>query len=107
MKESYTKGVATHRGPESWGGTCEGVTQALTGVHAGEVSSREIMSAEWRRGSGPGSQHGQGRYRESLVGSARSETLCTCGTLHAREPGDPSNRPPQLAVTGRIGEAEP
>lgn len=44
MKESYTKGVATHRGPESWGDAREDVTQALTGVRTGEVLSREILT---------------------------------------------------------------
>jgi len=111
MKESYTKGVATHRGPESWGVARKGSTQALTGVRAGKVSSREIMyrratgSSEWRRGSGPGSQHGQRRCREHLAGSARSETLCMHAKLHAREPGDPSDHPPQMVAAGRIGEA--
>jgi hypothetical protein len=44
MRESHTKGLATHRDPESWGGARKGVTQALTGVHAGEALSREILT---------------------------------------------------------------
>lgn len=104
MQESYTKGVAIHRGPESWGGVRKDLTQALTGVHAGEVFSREIKPLGWRRRSGPGSQHEQGRDCEPLVGPARSETLCTYGKLHAREPGDPSDRPSGMvrrAASGR------
>ena len=41
MKESYVEGVAAHNGPESCGGTREGVVEALTGVSAGRVFSRE------------------------------------------------------------------
>ncbi len=42
MKEPYVEGVATHDGPES----CvvrKGGGEALTGVRAGEVLSREII----------------------------------------------------------------
>ena len=42
MKESYVEGLAGHDGPESYGGAREGVGEALTGVRAGRVSSREI-----------------------------------------------------------------
>ncbi len=49
MKEPHTEGVASHCGPESCGGVREGVTEALTGVRAGEVSSREIITSECRR----------------------------------------------------------
>ena len=73
----------------------------------GEVLSREIIPSGCRRGNGPGRQHGQARYREPLVGPCRSETLCMHDNLHAREPGDPSNRPWQLVAVGGIGEAEP
>jgi hypothetical protein len=42
MRESYTEGVATHGGPESCVGSRKGVDEALTGVRAGWVWSREI-----------------------------------------------------------------
>jgi hypothetical protein len=103
MKESYRKGVATHLGPESWGDVREGVTQALTGVHAGQVSSREILLPGRRRGSGLGRQHEQWRNREPLLVPARSQTLCMHGTLHAREPGDPLSRPLQMAERAASG----
>ncbi len=41
MKESYAEGLATHRGPESCGGCRKGTVEALTGVRAGRVLSRE------------------------------------------------------------------
>ena len=42
MKESYGEGPATHTGPESCVPVREGRDEALTGVRAGPVSSREI-----------------------------------------------------------------
>jgi hypothetical protein len=42
MKEPYGEGVANHTGPESCGGGSNAVAEALTGVHAGRVLSREI-----------------------------------------------------------------
>lgn len=107
MKELYTEELATHGGPESCVDVRKDVGEALTGVRAGEVSSREIISPGRRRGSGLGRQHGQGRYREHLTGPARSQTLCMHVKLHAREPGDPSNCPHGMVVAGRIGKAAP
>lgn len=107
MKEPHIEGVATHDGPESCVDARKGVGEALTGVRVGEVLSREIIPSGCRRGSGPGRQHGQARYRQHLDGPARSKSLCLHDILHAREPGDPSDRPWQLVVAGRIGEAGP
>lgn len=42
MKESYRKDPASHPGPESCAGIGNGVGEALTGVHAGQVLSCEI-----------------------------------------------------------------
>ena len=41
MKESYVEGLATRGGPESCAAVREGDGEALTGVRAGRVSSRE------------------------------------------------------------------
>ena len=49
MKESYVEGVASHNGPESCGGVRKGVGEALTGVRAGRVSSRERHTPGCRR----------------------------------------------------------
>jgi len=43
MKESYGEGVANHTGPESCGGGSDAMAEALTGVRAGQVLSREIL----------------------------------------------------------------
>jgi RNA-directed DNA polymerase len=80
MKESHGEGVAIHTGPESCGGACEGAVEALTGVRAGRVLSRErllLRSADAVEGCGR--RNRQRRYRETVLGSARSETPCTYG----------------------------
>jgi len=43
MKEPYGEGVASHTGPESCGGGSNAAAEALTGVRAGQVLSREIL----------------------------------------------------------------
>ena len=43
MQEPYGEGVASHTGPESCVVVREGRGEALTGVHAGWVLSREIL----------------------------------------------------------------
>ncbi len=45
MKEPYVEGVATHDGPESCVVVRKGGGEALTGVRAGEVLSREIIGS--------------------------------------------------------------
>ena len=45
MKEPYGEGPASHTGPESCAGACEGAGEALTGVHAGQVLSCEISQS--------------------------------------------------------------
>jgi hypothetical protein len=44
MKESYGEGVANHTGPASCVGYPRGSGEALAGVRAGRVLSREILS---------------------------------------------------------------
>jgi RNA-directed DNA polymerase len=43
MKEPYGEGVASHIGPESCGGGSNAAAEALTGVRAGQVLSREML----------------------------------------------------------------
>ena len=83
MKVSYGEGLATHTGSESCIGVRKGAGEALTGVRAGQVLSREIETPPWKRwplrGADAveisGRQNCKRRYRETLMGSARSETL--------------------------------
>jgi hypothetical protein len=103
MKEPYTEELATHGDPESCVDAREGIGEALTGARVGEVWSREIIPPGCRRGSGLGRQHGQVRFRECLGGPARSETLRMHEKLHAREPGDLSDRPHEMACRAASG----
>ena len=43
MKEPHDEGLASHIGPESCGDGSNAVAEALTGVRAGQVLSREIL----------------------------------------------------------------
>lgn len=81
MRVLYVEGLASHDGPESCAGIRKGVGEALTGVHAGRVSSREklfIRGADAVEKSGR--QHGMVRHGEHLVGPARSKTSRTHGS---------------------------
>ncbi len=46
MREPYGEGLAIHTGPESCACGPRGRGEALTGVHVGWVSSREICAFE-------------------------------------------------------------
>ena len=83
MKVSYGEGLAAHTGSESCVGVRKGADEALTGVRIGQVLSREIETPprkRWLLRSADaveivGRQNRRRRYRETLLGSARSETL--------------------------------
>jgi hypothetical protein len=86
MQESYGEGLATHAGPESCGAVREGRAEALTGVLAGQVLSRENhapLRGGFVRGADAveegGRPHRERRLREAPTDPARSETLCTQG----------------------------
>lgn len=86
MKVSYVEGLASHGGPESCVCTGNGVREALTGVRAGRVLSREIhapcrkVRVVWGAEAVEVSRrrHRCARFGESVVDPTRSETLCTC-----------------------------
>jgi hypothetical protein len=44
MKEPYGEDLANHIGPESCGGGSNDTAEALTGVRAGQVLSREMLA---------------------------------------------------------------
>ena len=48
MKEPHKKGVANHLGSESCAKGREALGEALTGAHAGQVSSSEITTTGCR-----------------------------------------------------------
>jgi len=75
MKESYGEGVAIHAGPESCVAVRKGGGEALTGVRAGWVWSRERGEAsERRRCRGWRKAIPTVSLGETRQGSARSET---------------------------------
>jgi hypothetical protein len=82
MEVSYGEGLATHTGPESCAGDREVAGEALTGVRAGRVSSREIVGP--LRGADAveigGRPHWLRRHRETQADPARSETPSTHGS---------------------------
>jgi hypothetical protein len=107
MRTLYIEGVATHDGPESCVGVREGGGEALTGVRAGQLLSREIKefgvptSLSRTEGHIPG-----GVMRESPWGPRAVEEPVHVRSLHAREPGDPVIARPGDVRTGRCGNAE-
>ena len=106
MKESHVKGLAAHSGPESCVVAREGRGEALTGVRAGRVFSREstfLRGADAvRRSVRPRPEH---RYREMLGDPARSETPCMYGNT-SRENREIPCPPAADGVAGRVGKSK-
>ena len=110
MKESYVEGLASYGGPESCVHIRKGVGEALTGVRAGRVSSREIHAPrrELRVVRGAEAveisrrQHRGCRHGKAVLDPARSETLCTYGNTSRG-----SREIPCLpGVSGRVGKSK-
>ena len=106
MKEPYGEGVAIHTGPESCVDVREGGGEALTGVRAGRVLSREnqILRVADALGS-VGRQHRPCRYRETRPGPARSVTPRTHGNISHGSREIP-RLPGAEGAAGRIGKSE-
>ena len=106
MKESYGEGLATHTGPESCGAAREGGVEALTGVRAGRVFSREstfLRDADAVRRSGR--PHPVHRYGEVLGSPARSETPSTPGNISHENRENPCS-PGADGASGRVGKSK-
>jgi len=85
MQEPYTEGVATHGDREPCVGVRKGAGEASVAARAGraiEPRNHGIRGADVVYGNGR--QHRQQRFRELLVGSARSENRGMHGTSCAR-----------------------
>jgi hypothetical protein len=116
MRESYVEGIATHDGPESCAACREASSEALTGVRAGRVLSREIMLLrDVDAVEVCGKRNRVRRYRETHRGPARSKTPCThgntshenrevCGRLRLMEPRAVSGSPRTHAGDERAQE---
>ena len=106
MKESYVKGLAAHSGPESCVVAREGRGEALTGVRAGRVFSRErrfLRGADAVRRCGR--LHPEHRYREMPGNPARSQTPCMYGNT-SRENREIPCPPAADDVAGRVGKSK-
>ena len=106
MKESYVKGLAAHDGPESCVAVRKGRGEALTGVRAGRVSSRERNSL---RGADAvetcGRPHPVRRHREMDRNPARSQTPCMYGNT-LRENREVPCPPATDGAAGRVGKSK-
>src|SRR5258708_25171474 len=107
MKESHVEGLATHSGPESCEVARKGSVEALTGVRAGRVLSREsegtLRDADAVEISAR--HHRTHRYREMRPGPARSQTPCTYrNTSH--ENREALSSPAADGAAGRRGECK-
>jgi RNA-directed DNA polymerase len=106
MKESHVEGLAAHSGPESCEDAREGVVEALTGVRAGRVLSRErtfLRGADAvRRGGRPHPTH---RYREIRRDPARSQAPGMHGNT-SRENRESPRPPAADGAAGRIGKSK-
>ena len=106
MKESYGEGLATHTGPESCGAACKGGVEALTGVRAGRVLSRERHFLRGADAVGEsGRPHPARRYRETRRSPARSETPCTYGNTSRGNREIPC-LPAADGAAGRVGKSK-
>ena len=93
MKEPYGEGLASHTDSESCVDSRKAEHEALTGAHAGGVSSREILRNQSADAvSASGRQHREIRQREHHSNSARSETPACMETPRPRT-GRPYQRP--------------
>lgn len=101
MKESYVEGLANHDGSESCVEWRDSLGEALTGVRAGRVLSREINSV---RDADPllrwGRQQSTCRFGKAWRNPARSETPGMHGN-NLRENRE-ILRPPKQVRLGRI-----
>jgi hypothetical protein len=106
MKESYIEGLATHSGPESCGVPRKGSVEALTGVRAGRVFSRErskVRDADAvRMAEDTTVAH---RYREMRPGPARSQTPCTYGNT-SHENREVLGSPAADGAAGGVGKSK-
>ena len=102
MQESYGEGLAAHTGPES----CAAVREALTGVRAGRVFSRERTSLRDADAVEEGGRpHSGRRYRKTPRSPARSQTPSMPGHT-SRENRESPCPPAGDGPAGRVGKSK-
>src|SRR6266545_6018185 len=107
MRTPDIEGVAIHGGPKSCVGDPRGRSEALTGVRAGQLWSREITTSGCRRRPHEAEGHTTGGASASRpVDPARSENLCMYGVLMRENREIPLLARPVDRWAGRPGNAE-
>ena len=81
MKIPNIEGLTTHDGPESCVGVRKGADEALTGVRASRAIEPRNHVNRAADAASSGRQHRYWRYRDLLVGPARSGNPCMYGVL--------------------------
>ena len=111
MEESYGEGIASHTGPESCAQVCKDLGEALTGVRAGRVLSRENNYAltgssgsrrRTCRTEGNSECIASARCIRSLRGRRPRSTLGNTSHGNREIPGSP----PKEGTGGRIGKSK-
>ncbi len=106
MKESYVEGLAAHDGPESCVVVREGGVEALTGVRAGRVFSREKeLPPGCRRSKGMRKATSGVPLSRGTAGPRAVGDPAHVRKHLAREPGDPTFTAPD-GRAGRIGKSK-
>ncbi len=104
MKESYGEDLASHTDPESCTVVRKGGCEALTGVCAGGLLSREIILVRGADAvSVSGRPHPQFRQGERLWDPARSKNLSMHRNTSCENREVPCS-PVRRGATGRIGK---
>jgi RNA-directed DNA polymerase len=106
MREPDIEGVATHDVPESCGAAREGGIEALTGVHAGWVLSRETVICSDADAVPEAAGNTTSPLSRGLVGPARSETPSKRGTFLRENREIPWPPVAHEGAAGRNGKAE-
>ena len=113
MKVSYVEGIANHNGPESCVGVRKDEDEALTGVRAGRVLSREIHALPRKRQvlrdadavEVSGRPHRVHRPRKVCLDPARSETPSMYASTLSGNREIP-RLPEAEGAAGRIGKSK-
>lgn len=88
MQVPYSKGLASHAGPESCAAYREVRREALTGVRAGQPLSREIIILQGADAFTPAEGNTDGRVTASDLTALRGQRPWHARMLLVREPGD-------------------
>jgi hypothetical protein len=108
MRTLYIEGVENHDGPESCVGVCEGVGEALAGVHAGRaIEPRNVsFSLGCRRNVPLRKATSLAALSRAAGGPCAVEEPEHVWSLHVREPGGPVSARLVDHRVGRSGKAE-